>query len=163
MEILQSTRDQVMLNGYTSKIEEPNCYVEIGTHEGGSALFASENTKRSVYSIDITNKLQNELLHNPKFNFILGNSLDVAKTFDKPIGVLFIDGDHFQAGKDFEAWKDKVVSGGYVLFHDYIEHTEWCVTIDCDNIMEKYKDEYEVIFKPNHPIDNTSILILRKK
>ena len=159
MEILQSHRDQEVLKEYISKIAEPNCYVEIGTHEGGSALFASENTKRPVYSTDIINKLTFE----PKFNFILGNSLDVAKTFDKPIGVLFIDGDHFQAGKDFEAWKDKVVKGGYILFHDYLEHTEWCVTTDCDNIMEKYKDEYEVIFKPNLPADNTSILILRKK
>ena len=159
MEFLQTERDKEILKKYTSKIEEPNCYVEIGTHEGGSALFASENTERPVYSIDNVNKLTDE----PKFNFILGNSLDVAKTFDKPIGVLFIDGDHFQAGKDFEAWKDKVVKGGYILFHDYIEHTEWCVTTDCDNIMEKYKNEYEVIFKPNLPADNTSILILRKK
>lgn len=162
MEFLQTDRDKEILKEYTSKIEKPNCYLELGTHHGGSALFAVENTERPVYSIDNICKLQDELLCNPKFNFILGNSVDLAKIWNKSIGLLFIDGDHFIAGKDFEVWKDKVVGGGYVLFHDYIKHAEWNVTADCDNIIEEYKSEYKLIYKPDNTKDKTSILILQK-
>lgn len=172
MELLQSSKDQEVLKEYISKIEYPNCYVEIGTHQGGSGIIASESTKRPVYSIDNACKLEDALLCSPKFNFILGDSQGIADMWKDPrwnnhiwnnnIQVLFIDGDHFGAGKDFEAWKDKVINGGYVLFHDYCKHPERTVVKDCDEIMEKYKDKFELVFKPSGNY-GTSILVLKKK
>lgn len=161
MVILQSEKDQEILKEYISKIDNPNCYLEIGTLNGGSALLAKEITDRPIYSIDIENKLTDELLCNPKFNFILGDSLDIVKLWNKPIGLLFIDGNHLQAGKDFEAFKDKVIKGGYILFHDYCSHPDWTVVEDCDEIMEKYKNKYEIVFKPSEGC-GTSILVLKK-
>jgi hypothetical protein len=40
--------------------------------------------------------------------------------FDKPIGYLFIDGDHQyeSVSKDLKDWYPKVVSNGYIALHD---------------------------------------------
>ncbi|KKM06937.1 hypothetical protein LCGC14_1738950 [marine sediment metagenome] len=50
-----------------------------------------------------------------------GATLEVVKTFDKEIGLLFIDADHrYEAvSADFWAWSPKVVPFGIVAFHDY--------------------------------------------
>lgn len=163
---LLKQKDIELLTEYTKKIEKPNCYVEIGTHLGGSAILASENTDVPIYSIDPTNKKTKELSENPRFNFIHKESLYCKDDVKDPIGLLFIDGDHFIAGKDFEAWKDKVVKGGYIIFHDYVLHPEWSITKECNSIIEKYKDEYKVIFKPVLDTgwrgQETSILVLQK-
>ena len=49
---------------------------------------------------------------------IEGFSIDVAGTWSRPVGLLFIDGNHNQAREDFEAWKDHLVAGAIVVFHD---------------------------------------------
>ena len=45
-----------------------------------------------------------------------------SKKFNKPIKLLFIDGDHsYQAVKqDFLNWSPKLIDGGFVVFHDTI-------------------------------------------
>jgi len=52
---------------------------------------------------------------------IIGDSAKVHADFDKPIHLLFIDGDHHYAGvkADLENWTPKVVPGGLVICHDY--------------------------------------------
>lgn len=45
-------------------------------------------------------------------------SLQVAKFWTHPIGLLFIDGDHDQAGEDLNAWMPHVIDGGIVAMHD---------------------------------------------
>ncbi|MFH1135056.1 MAG: glycosyltransferase [Pseudomonadota bacterium] len=47
-------------------------------------------------------------------------SSEAAAGWDKPIRLLFIDGDHgYESTKnDFETWAPAVVPGGYVVFHD---------------------------------------------
>jgi hypothetical protein len=47
-------------------------------------------------------------------------SIDVARDFDKPVSLVFIDGAHdYESVKaDFEAWFPKVIEGGIVAFHD---------------------------------------------
>ena len=56
---------------------------------------------------------------------ILSASEDAAKNFDKPVELVFIDGDHSYKGvkRDFELWFPKVVEGGIMAFHDTIG---WC-------------------------------------
>ena len=51
---------------------------------------------------------------------VVKGSLEAARTWKKPIRLLFIDGDHrYEATRDdFEAWSGFVISGGYIAFHD---------------------------------------------
>ena len=51
---------------------------------------------------------------------IVGLSEEVGKGWNKPIRLLFIDGDHsYEASKlDFETWSPFVVKGGLIGFHD---------------------------------------------
>jgi len=152
-----TNNDIGILQTYIEKIKDGQCYVEIGTNYGGSAILATQCTDKPVYSVDIENKVPNNV--SEKFIFINKPSVDAAKEFNKKIGLLFIDGNHFDAKKDFDAWEDKVSNGGYVLFHDYSKHDEWTVIKDCDEIMNN--KNYKIIFKPT-PEDRTSILVLQK-
>lgn len=113
------------------------------------------------------NKLDKEL----EINFVNKTSLEAVKKWDKPIGVLFIDGDHTKAGEDFEAWEKFVIPGGIVLFHDYInDPAEKCSVIDDCNRSVLPNKNYEVLYVPELPedkrlrtlSDETSILQLRK-
>jgi MMP 1-O-methyltransferase len=53
-------------------------------------------------------------------NPLVGASEEVARTWTKPISLLFIDGDHsYDASKrDFEMWSPFVATGGIIAFHD---------------------------------------------
>jgi Flp pilus assembly protein TadD len=51
---------------------------------------------------------------------IVADSETAVKSWDQPIRLLFIDGDHsYEASKlDFECWSPFVIENGYVVFHD---------------------------------------------
>lgn len=51
---------------------------------------------------------------------VVAASADAARDWDRPIRLLFIDGDHsYEASKqDFEAWSPHVVPGGVIALHD---------------------------------------------
>lgn len=51
-------------------------------------------------------------------------SHDLVADFDEPIGLLWIDGDHSVEGvrRDFEQWFPRLATGGYVAFHDTVNH-----------------------------------------
>ncbi|MCK9370826.1 class I SAM-dependent methyltransferase [Candidatus Dojkabacteria bacterium] len=149
--------DVEVLKKYCATIEKPNCYLEIGTDMAGSALLARENTP-VVYTIDIMRK-HNLIVEG--IDFIIGKSVEVAEKWDKPIGVLFIDGNHTEAKADFLAWEKHVAKGGYVLFHDYIPEPTFTVVKDCDELFFG-NENYELIYRPLD-YNNTRILILRKK
>src|SRR5437660_846813 len=53
---------------------------------------------------------------------IVKPSLDVAASFEHPVELVFIDGDHAYEAvlADFHAWFPKVVDGGVIAFHDTI-------------------------------------------
>jgi predicted O-methyltransferase YrrM len=53
-----------------------------------------------------------------------GYSHDVARAFDRPVGMLWIDGDHSYRGvrEDFEDWFPKLAVGGWIAFHDTVNH-----------------------------------------
>ncbi len=148
--------DKEVIQKYCATLEQPNCYVEIGTDMGGSAILARGSTKADVHTIDIRNQFQYEL---KGINKIVGASVDVAKSWNKPIGVLFIDGNHTEAKADFLAWEKYVVKGGYILFHDHIVSPYFTVIEDCAEVVD---DKYEIIYKPTD-LENTRILIIKKK
>lgn len=107
--------------------------VEIGTYYGRSTiclgLGIKDANREKVYTIDTGNtgdklRIINDFLK--AFNVedyvipILGNSLEVAKTWDKPIRLLFIDGSHYYTDvkADFQSWEPYVVKNGVIVFHD---------------------------------------------
>lgn len=49
-----------------------------------------------------------------------GNSPTIAEAFTEPVGMLFVDGDHTEAGvtADLLAWMPKLAPGGIIAFHD---------------------------------------------
>jgi len=51
---------------------------------------------------------------------IRSDSVDAAKGFGPPVGLLVIDGDHRKPGvlADYLAWSPKVAPGGWLLMHD---------------------------------------------
>ena len=68
-----------------------------------------------------------EFLNNLKFKKmakfiipIIDNSQNASKVFSEKISLLFIDGGHsFETAlSDYNAWKDKICSGGLLVIHD---------------------------------------------
>ena len=101
------------------RLPENAVVVEIGTLYGGSANILAAAISGMVYTIDNDPKFETKILDN--ILLIKGNSKDVAVGWDKPIDLLFIDGDHSYEGamEDIENWIPKVKNGGMVIFHDY--------------------------------------------
>lgn len=157
MVYIEQTENEIeVLKTHIKGISAP--YVEIGTRNGGSADLARRTTQEPVYSIDPDMSSVYPELLDGKINFIKGKSLDVVKMWDKPIGLLFIDGDHTITKEDFDAWEKFVVPGGYVLFHDYQKEFPK-VASDCEKIREN--TNYEVMVEPEG--GQMSIIVFRKK
>ena len=51
---------------------------------------------------------------------LIGWSSEVSKKFDEPIEILFIDGSHDYKSviQDIDSWDNKLISGGWIAFHD---------------------------------------------
>lgn len=161
---LQTTEVDI-IQGFVKKIEYPNCYVEIGTKFGGSALVAKlANSETDIYSIDPNSELWMWKGKEHKYkglHFIKKLSLSAAKNWKKPIEVLFIDGDHNMAKDDFLAWEPYVVKNGIILFHDYAVHSPKVIK-DCDELFLT-NPNYEILFIP--PVKSridTSIFQVKK-
>lgn len=122
--------------------------VEIGSWEGRSTIClakgSQEGYKVKVYAVDPFNggdttgqaiewvkrrggsTYPNFCKNIKKFKVedivvpLIGRSVDIAKKFNKKIGVLFIDGAHQykHVKEDFDNWFPKLVKGGYISFHD---------------------------------------------
>ena len=118
--------------------------VEIGSYKGRSTCclaLGCRNTKKRVFAIDSfdggpdlpkANSLPDfsgNLRRCGLANYvepIVGLSTDVAKTWDKPVNFLFIDGSHAYEDvlADFAGFFPHVVSGGMVAFHD-VKNENW--------------------------------------
>lgn len=121
--------------------------VEIGSYMGRSACFLAAGSKagnkckvtciepwhqrnlkfdtRSPEKLNIFAKLgireQFDRQTEPYKNLIIakqGYSAQIAKAWNAPVGLIFIDGNHNEAYTDFELWHRHIVSGGVMAFHD---------------------------------------------
>jgi len=158
----QSVGDCEVLIKYIKNITPPNCYVEIGTKWGGSAVLAKAFAPDGVdvYTIDCTElPVETSKLNELGVKFFHEYSTRLAEVWGKPIQVLFIDGNHNEAKQDFEAWEKHVVKGGIIMFHDYAYHSPNVIK-DCDEISER--KDYEVLFKPIFGETPTGIFQIRK-
>jgi len=114
--------------------------LEIGSRRGASAHAMASVTKVPIYCIDLwdlsipgdkrhgihTNisNYPDFIKHTKRFDVtpIKGLSSEIAKVWSKPIGLLFIDGEHSYKGCkiDYEGFSKHIVSGGFLVFHDYL-------------------------------------------
>lgn len=143
-------------------------YLEVGTKYGGSAYFvrciadesAEVNSVDPKAILDQFKGRENEV----GINWIKGRSTEVAQTWDKPIDLLFIDGDHGEGVPtapidDFNAWEKFVPKGGIIMMHDY--HFDFPAVVSaCDEIAKKH----EVLEKPPFLANrqDTSMFVVRK-
>jgi SAM-dependent methyltransferase len=72
----------------------------------------------------------------PNITVLQSLSFEAAKKFpDRSVDLVFVDADHSYSGvkRDYEAWFDKVVPGGYFAFHDVGE--------GCPGVWKFYNEE----------------------
>jgi predicted O-methyltransferase YrrM len=137
-------------------------YVEIGCYAGGSACLMLQRENTNVFSIDLGNPINPEIVkqninklnkHNNNYFYIKGSSHDLEtlntliKYIDE-IDVLFIDGDHSYDGVilDFEMYSKLVKNGGYIIFDDYNDYQySPQVKPAVDNIVSNLKNSYNII------------------
>ena len=157
--------DAITIMDCVKQITPPNCYVEIGTGLGGSSVVAQHAVPEGieVYTIDpdgdniLTDEKKADL-EEIGVRYIHKTSLETVREWDKPIQVLFIDGDHSQAGMDFAAWEKYLIPGAIVLFHDYAIHSPDVIR-DCANVARTRG--YTILFQPT--VDSTSSIFQIRK
>ncbi len=115
--------------------------VEIGVYEGASALALAGvlDQQADLHLIDPFGKhpdalpsgwgatewatrrvLARAARPTPSIHWHIALSHEVAESFSEPVDLVFIDGDHSEAGceLDWESWRPHVRPGGSVVFHD---------------------------------------------
>ena len=140
-----SSYDAEVLLPEVERLREGEVYLEIGVNLGKSLWLARQVAPKDteVWGID--------LLVDPGIpgaRFIQGDSSQVAKAWDKPIGVLFIDGNHSYEGckADIDNYYPHMAKGGVMLFHD-CDATSPGVEEAVAEFAEEH--DYEVFYSPN--------------
>ena len=89
----------------------------IDSYEGNALLFGWKGTERATRRV--MERATRER-GGPHVEWHIARSTAVADGWSDPIDLLFIDGDHSEAGarSDWEAFSPHVVTGGVVIFHD---------------------------------------------
>lgn len=109
------------------------CIVEIGSYKGRSAVALALGSKSAgrekVFSVDphIEGTLEIFRQNLNKFgvadyvNIMVCNSDEASRDLKQKVRLLFIDGLHYYeyVKKDISAFKDMVIDGGIIAFHDY--------------------------------------------
>jgi len=117
--------------------------VEIGSFKGKSTCFIAAGSRHGnnipVYAVDTWDLREQygqqkyqaketlESFHKQTQPYsklitaVRGFSQEVAKTWDKDIGLLFIDGCHWykEAWADYQNWQKFIPLGGMIALHDY--------------------------------------------
>jgi hypothetical protein len=144
---LLSQQEGITLFKLVRKLLNNAVIVEIGCYGGLSSAYLLEGAKKGafLYSIDpfdsdidyLHEDESNVILADKKFsaeeveaklktfgfkNFELkeGFSFDIVRNWNRPIDLLWIDGNHdYQAVKqDYEQWEPFIKIGGFIAFHD---------------------------------------------
>jgi hypothetical protein len=165
------TAPEVLLLYQQAREARGGAIVEIGSFHGRStialALGSQEGHGAPVYTIDpyvsFTGPLGGKfgpqdkigLLNNllftatvPRVWLIQLPSGQVARGWQEPISLLWIDGDHSYEGvkDDFEAWTPFVIPGGIIAFHDSIDHRLGPYKL-ISEILAKKNFEHSMVFE----------------
>ena len=118
---------------------KPQLTVELGVDYGYSTFFLALNTKNKVIGIDCFDVSKHGPREDDDYQFVLdvkeklkldnleiikGYFDDIAKTWDKEINLLHIDGlhDYDNCKNDCYTWSPFLEENGVVLFHDTISN-----------------------------------------
>ena len=106
---------------------KPDLIVEIGTYIGGNALYLADlmeiNNKGEIHTIDITNLVESELIHNhSRIKRFLGGyeNYDINIVRDFKTILVIDDGSHqyYDVKMAFEKFKDIVSLNSYYIIED---------------------------------------------
>jgi predicted O-methyltransferase YrrM len=130
-------QERLLLYKLARELKPGSVIVEIGSYLGASSTFLAAGAKESrglVYCVDTwENDAMSEgqrdtyeefMKNTQRFKTVIaplrGLSTDIARSFNKRIDLLFIDGDHSYEGvkEDVEAWFPKLNEKAVVIFHD---------------------------------------------
>ncbi|XPV76406.1 MAG: class I SAM-dependent methyltransferase [Desulfovibrio sp.] len=135
----QTPLEGFALLSFAAKGPGKGAIVEIGSFKGRATCYLGLGTKSTgrekVYAVDSFQEAGmsdsatyfDEFMTNVKKNGLSmqvrpvpKKSIEAAKEWDKPIRLLFIDGEHTYEGvkSDFTLWEKHVVEGGIIAFHD---------------------------------------------
>jgi len=145
-----------LLNLYnlTVKLPKEKVVVELGVRWGNSttALLAAVNDSGGrLYSVDILSPSGGASVYletEPNWTFILGDDMDVVKTWDKSIDHLFIDTTHrFEHTlSELREWGKWVKPEGIITLHD-VSNNE--VMLAINKFMEDTPDKYDLTIFPD--------------
>jgi len=117
-----SVHDITAIQPFLKKIKD-GLYLEIGVKHGLSLAIARHYAPEAkIYGIDISNiDFDYKYFEDKDVNFIDKSSDEVARTWNKKIDLLFIDGDHErnQVTKDIKNYSKWVKKDGHIVFHDF--------------------------------------------
>lgn len=134
----------------TVKLPREKVVVELGVRSGNSTtslLAAVNDSGGHVYSIDLLpprEPVATYAVAEPNWTFIMGNDMDIVRTWDKPIDHLFIDTTHMfeQTLSELRAWGKYVRVGGIITLHDlYGEGTFGGQLTEVMQAINKYMEE----------------------
>ncbi len=92
-------------------------------HQIGEEYHDRELYDKNISSFNTLPEFINNLRSSNLQNYILpivGNSREISKRWEFPLGMVFIDGGHSRkaAFDDYESWHPHILMGGYLLIHD---------------------------------------------
>lgn len=151
-----------MMKGLAVKLPSHQTVVMIGAGPGEFLLsflegYRYSSAKCTVIDIQTCEYVQAHLLDDEAIddvytysvNFIIDNSVNVAKRWTEPIDLLIVDGDHTARGvqRDIQGWARFVRK--YIWFHDY---TGPDGTDEARSIIDAYAllDNWELVMKPSY-------------
>lgn len=124
------------------KIPKKGIIVEIGTFQGASAVVLAK-TQRQIFTIDryeefddyhptTLAEVKDKLKEFESITVLKGESESFAKIWNKPIDLIFIDGNHSYEGvkQDIENWLPHLKKKGRMMFHDYQSREGVTIAVD---------------------------------
>ncbi len=118
------------LKALVRSLPDASLIVNIGAADGVSTCaFLEERPGALIYSVDVEpcpQEFENARrcgLDTARIVRLLGRSEEIGVHFPYRCDLLFVDGGHFNAGNDVDAWLHTVKPGGIVAFHDYLPIT----------------------------------------
>jgi MMP 1-O-methyltransferase len=90
---------------------------------GKEKFYFGDKTSEETIIEDFKQNLKNAGVYGYVKPMVM-SSEKATKIIDEDLRAVFIDGDHTYEGvlNDIELWQNKVLSGGYLIFHDYSNH-----------------------------------------
>ena len=137
-----------------SEVSPGGVIVEIGSYHGATAVLMALASGSSVKVHCVEKTVRPELTKYIKEHGVsgkvaiwAGKSSDVGKLWAGAIDLLFIDGDHSDAGvmNDSKLWAPYVRLGGVIVWHDYHNQSSREVAPAIDKFLKESGADFEII------------------